>query len=80
MASTLIVLGIVLAFLAFFFFGGCRSDHEPTVRRRPDDGIDHAELEQAEREARDATDEDEVRDWGPGAGGSGEGGSGKGEG
>jgi len=73
MASTLIVLGIVLAFLAFFFFGGRRADHEPTVHRQPDDGIDHAALEQAEREARDATDEDEVRDWGPGVGEEGRG-------
>lgn len=80
MLPALILFGVVLSLLAFFFLGGRRTDHEPTVHRRPDDGIDHAELEQAEREARDAADEDEVRDWGPGAGKTGEGGRGTGEG
>ncbi len=80
MLPILILLGVVLVLLAFFLFGGRGSDHEPTVHRHPADGIDRAELEQAEREARDAADEDEVRDWGPGAGKTGDGESGKGEG
>jgi len=32
-----------------------------------DDTIDYSELEQAERDVRDADDEDGVRDWGPGS-------------
>jgi len=47
-----------------FFFG--RGSSEPTRRPRDPDDIDHAELEQAEREVQDADDEDSVRDWGPG--------------
>jgi hypothetical protein len=31
-------------------------------------GIDRAELEAAERDVQEAAREDEVRDWGPGAG------------
>ena len=31
-------------------------------------GIDRAELEAAERDVQDAASDDEVRDWGPGAG------------
>jgi len=76
----LILFVAVLLLLAFLFFGGRGSDHEPTVRRRPDDGIDHAELERAEREVREAENEDEVRDWGPGTGEGGRRGRRKGEG
>ncbi|MGH7537331.1 MAG: hypothetical protein ACREMF_01735 [Gemmatimonadales bacterium] len=50
------------------FFSGRGDAPEPTARRTAGDAIDHAELEQAEREVRDADDEDSVRDWGPGSG------------
>ena len=48
--------------------GGRDRDHEPTIHRRPDDDVDRAELERAERDVREAPSEDEVRDWGPGTG------------
>jgi hypothetical protein len=54
--------------LAWFLFGGRGDAPEPTIHRDPTDDIDRAELEQAERDVRDADDEDSVRDWGPGAG------------
>jgi hypothetical protein len=54
--------------LAWFLFGGRGDAPEPTINRHPTDAIDRAELEQAERDVRDADDEDSVRDWGPGAG------------
>jgi hypothetical protein len=72
----LIVSLLLLAVLAWFFLAGRSDAPEPTAHRRPNDGIDHAELEEAEREVREAEGEDEVRDWGPG---SGERGKGKGE-
>jgi len=53
--------------LAWFFLGGRDSSHEPTVHRRVSDDLDRAELERAERDVREAPDEDAVRDWGPGA-------------
>lgn len=58
----------MLLILAWFCFGDRNDAPEPTVRRHPSDDVDHAELEQAERDVRDADDEDSVRDWGPGAG------------
>jgi len=54
--------------LAWFLFGGRGDAPEPTITRDPTDAIDRTELEQAERDVRDADDEDSVRDWGPGAG------------
>ncbi|MGH7675342.1 MAG: hypothetical protein ACREMV_08730 [Gemmatimonadales bacterium] len=77
MLPILITLALIVALLVFFWYGGRGSDHEPTVHRQPHDGIDRAELERAEHEARDAADEDRMRDWGPGAG---RGGMGAGEG
>ena len=62
------VVAVLLLILAWFFFGGRSDAPEPTARRHPSDAIDHAELEQAERDVQDADDEDSVRDWGPGAG------------
>ena len=61
------VLGLLLAALAWLFLSGTDDAPEPTAHRRPDETIDHTELEQAEREVREAADEDANRDWGPGA-------------
>jgi hypothetical protein len=66
MAYVLGAVAILLLILGWFLFGGKNDTHEPTVHRRANDAIDRAELEQAERDARDAEDEDSVRDWGPG--------------
>jgi hypothetical protein len=63
-AAILAVLGIALVWL---LFSGRDSAPEPTARRRVTEEIDYAELEQAEREVREADDADGVRDWGPGA-------------
>lgn len=68
MTGTLVAAALLLAALGWLLLGGRGKTHEPTVNRRPDDDIDHAELEQAEREVQEAPDEDSVRDWGPGAG------------
>jgi hypothetical protein len=59
---------LLLAALAWFLLSGRDDSPEPTAHRRVDDPIDRSELEQAEREVREAPDEDSVRDWGPGAG------------
>ena len=52
--------------LGWFLYGG-RSDRQPSSRRSDNAAIDYDELEQAERDVRDADDEDSVRDWGPGS-------------
>ncbi|MGH7607336.1 MAG: hypothetical protein ACREME_08355 [Gemmatimonadales bacterium] len=57
MTATLIVFGILLAALAWFFWPKGRGAYEPPPR---------SELEAAERDAREAADEHSVRDWGPG--------------
>ena len=54
--------------LGWFFLPRREGPPEPTARRRPDGDIDYAELEEAEREVQEASDEDSVRDWGPGTG------------
>ena len=59
---------MLLVLLGWFLLSGRDDAPEPTARRRVDDSIDYTELEQAERDVRDADDEDSVRDWGPGAG------------
>jgi len=64
-AALLAAVGLALAWL---LFSGRDSAPEPTARRSVNSDIDYAELEQAEREVRDADDDDSVRDWGPGAG------------
>ena len=66
MLSVLIAFAVLLAALAWLFFAGRRDAGTPAPRRR--DGVDRAELEEAEREVMEADNEDEVRDWGPGAG------------
>jgi hypothetical protein len=58
---------LLVAALAWFFLGGNGDAPEPTARRHASDDIDHAELEEAEREVRHADDEESVSDWGPGA-------------
>jgi hypothetical protein len=64
-AAVLAALGLALLWL---LFSGRDSAPEPTARRVVSADIDYAELEQAEREVREADDADSVRDWGPGAG------------
>lgn len=68
MTATLIVLGVILAILAWFMWGGRDDTPEPTAKRRADatDDVDRAELERAEQDVQQAPDEDSVRDWGPG--------------
>ena len=67
MLPALIAIAILLIVLGWFFFSGKDDAPEPTAHRRVDESIDHTELEQAERDVRDADDEDSVRDWGPGS-------------
>jgi len=66
MLPALIATAILLIVLGWFLFSG-RNDRKPTAPRSADESIDYDELEQAERDVRDANDEDSVRDWGPGS-------------
>jgi len=66
MTATLVVFAALLVVLAWLFLGGRAAPGGLTPGRRP--GVDRAELEAAERDVQDAAREDEVRDWGPGAG------------
>ena len=59
---------MLLLGLAWFFLGGRGDAPEPTAHRKVNEDIDYTELDQAERDVRDADDEDSVRDWGPGTG------------
>lgn len=68
MASVLVAIAVLLVLLGWFLFGGRGRAPEPTAHRRVNETIDYTELEQAERDVREASDEDSVRDWGPGAG------------
>ncbi len=70
MVATLIVFGALLLTLAWLLWGGRGGATEPTVNRRADatDDIDRAELDRAEQDVQEASDQDSVRDWGPGAG------------
>ena len=71
MTATLVVFAALLAVLAWLFLGGRSTPGGLTPGRRPgveDPGIDRAELEAAERDVQEAASEDEVREWGPGAG------------
>ncbi|MGH7699067.1 MAG: hypothetical protein ACREMJ_00885 [Gemmatimonadales bacterium] len=63
----LVALLVLAAALAWLFLGGRDAAPGPRGHRRPSADIDYAELEEAERDVRDAADEDDVRDWGPGA-------------
>ena len=64
MVGVIAVLAALLALLAWFFW----PSDAPSVRRplATRDDVDHAELEQAERDVQEAPDENTVRDWGPG--------------
>jgi hypothetical protein len=67
MTGAVIVAGVLLLLLAWFFWPSTeegRRDIDPN--RRP--GVDQAELDAAEREVQEAPDEEGVRDWGPGSG------------
>jgi hypothetical protein len=66
MLPALIAIAVLLILLGWFLFSG-RNDRKPTAHRSADESIDYEELEQAERDVRDADDEDSVRDWGPGS-------------
>jgi len=61
MMGVIAVLVALLALLAWFFWPGADT-RTPATRA----DVDAAELEQAEREVQDASDEHSVRDWGPG--------------
>jgi hypothetical protein len=63
--TTLIIVGIVLAALAWFVWPA-RAPARPARRARP--GVDEAELEAAERDVQEAPNAETVRDWGPGTG------------
>lgn len=67
MVGLFIAMGVLMAVMFWLLAGSRGPGHEPTLNRRPDDDVDRAELEQAEREVQDAPDADAVRDWGPGA-------------
>ena len=60
--SVVIVIGVLLALLAWFFWPGTDT-RAPATRAEIDDA---RELEQAEREVQEAPDAESVRDWGPG--------------
>jgi len=55
---------VLLIVLAWFLWPGKRGP--APMRERPD--VDERELEEAEREVREAPDEEHIRDWGPGTG------------
>ncbi|MGH7569365.1 MAG: hypothetical protein ACREL9_10435 [Gemmatimonadales bacterium] len=46
--------------------GGRGDAPEPTAHRHPHEDIDYTELDEAEREVREAADESDIREWGPG--------------
>ena len=62
MIGSLIVVGLLLAAFIWFIVGG---GDDPD--RRPTRDVDQDELDEAERDVREAPDADSVRDWGPGA-------------
>jgi hypothetical protein len=64
--AALIVIGLLLAAFCWFIWGG--GDDPDRTDRHPNPDIDRAELEEAEREVREAPDAESVRDWGPGTG------------
>jgi len=64
---TLVVFGLLILVFLWFILGGRGGSHEPTVDRKVNNDIDRSELEQAERDVQEASDDHSVRDWGPGA-------------
>ena len=68
MTGTLVVVGVLLLLLAWFFWPSS-ADTPPTPpdpMRKARPGVDERELERAERDVQEAADEESVRDWGPG--------------
>lgn len=63
--GTLVVIAILLAALAWFFWPA-KSSAGIVRKARPD--VDEIELERAERDVQEASDQESVRDWGPGTG------------
>ena len=64
-----VAVGVVLLLLlAWFFWPSRGATDAPSRGGRPRPGVDDAELEAAERDVRQAADEQSVRDWGPGTG------------
>jgi hypothetical protein len=64
-AATIVALAALLALVAWFFWPARESAGGRPSRPRP--GVDEDEVERAEREVQEASDEEHVRDWGPGA-------------
>jgi hypothetical protein len=58
------VIAVLLIVLAWFLW----PSKDAGLARRERPGVDAAELEAAERDVQEATDEENVRDWGPGSG------------
>jgi len=65
--ATVVVFVVLAAAVAWLFLAGRGGTHEPTAHRGWDHDTDRTELEAAERDVQEASDEDSVRDWGPGA-------------
>ena len=65
MTGTLVVVGVLLLLLAWFFWPSS-PDTPPDPMRKARPGVDERELERAERDVQEAADEESVRDWGPG--------------
>jgi beta-lactam-binding protein with PASTA domain len=61
------VIAVLLIVLAWFFWPRRATNATSPRRERPD--VDETELEAAEREVQQASDEENIRDWGPGSGG-----------
>lgn len=61
-----VVVALLLVLLGWLFWPSSRT---PASVRRERAGVDEAELEAAERDVQEASDQDSVRDWGPGASG-----------
>ena len=63
--GTVVGIAVLLMLLAWFFWPS-RSVPGVVRKERPD--VDELELERAERDVREASNEETVRDWGPGTG------------
>jgi len=63
--GTIVVIAVLLIALAWFFWP---STSVPGVVRKERTDVDEIELERAEREVQEASNDETVRDWGPGTG------------
>ncbi len=61
-----VIAVIAVLLIVFVWFLWPSKDAGTARRERPD--VDETELEAAERDVQEATDEESVRDWGPGSG------------